>query len=170
LIAGNNFNLQKKNRTILINDKHQKVQLISLTPTISLSLQHETPTRFSQYFLCVSRIERKKKKASNSQSQKSRCQQRWVRIESGAERIRGSILFSDSDSDPNLSFREKPDPGPEFGIMVWCIYSLFTWSKQKWLFWRAGFYPANQNNLKSFQKALIGWKKAGLPKKPLLFW
>jgi len=32
----------------------------------------------------------------------------------------------------------------------------------------AGFYPANQNNLKSFQKALIGWKKAGLPKKPLL--
>jgi len=24
-----------------------------------------------------------------------------------------------------------------------------------------GFYPANQNNLKSFQKALIGWKKAG---------
>jgi len=34
-------------------------------------------------------------------------------------------------------------------------------------FWRAGFYPANQ---KCFQKALIGWKKAGPPKKPLLFW
>jgi len=27
-----------------------------------------------------------------------------------------------------------------------------------------------KNNLKSFQKALIGWKKAGLPKKPILFW
>jgi len=27
----------------------------------------------------------------------------------------------------------------------------------------------NQDNLKSFQNALIGWKKAGPPKKPLLF-
>jgi len=36
-------------------------------------------------------------------------------------------------------------------------------------FWRAGFYPANQSNLKSFQKTLIGWKKAGPPKNPLLF-
>jgi len=26
-------------------------------------------------------------------------------------------------------------------------FSLFTWSKQKWLFWRAGFYPANHRNL-----------------------
>jgi len=34
--------------------------------------------------------------------------------------------------------------------------NLFTWSKQKWLFWRAGFYLANQNNLKNFQTALIG--------------
>jgi len=33
--------------------------------------------------------------------------------------------------------------------------------KTKVAFWRAGFYPANQ---KSFQKALIGWKK------PLLLW
>jgi len=40
--------------------------------------------------------------------------------------------------------------------------------KAKVAFWRAGFYPANQNNLKSFQKALIDWKKAGPPKKPLL--
>jgi len=32
-------------------------------------------------------------------------------------------------------------------------YSLFTRSKQKWLFWRAGFYPANQSNQKSFHKA-----------------
>jgi len=42
--------------------------------------------------------------------------------------------------------------------------------KTKWLFWRADFYPAYQSNQKSFQKALIGWKKAGSPKKPLLFW
>jgi len=34
----------------------------------------------------------------------------------------------------------------------------------KVFFWKAGFYPANQNNLKGFQKALIGWKKAGPPK------
>jgi len=34
---------------------------------------------------------------------------------------------------------------------------------------RAGFNLANQSNLKGFQKALIGWKKAGPPKKPLLF-
>jgi len=40
------------------------------------------------------------------------------------------------------------------------IFSLFTRSKQKWLFWRADFYLANQSNLKSFQKALIGWKKS----------
>jgi len=38
--------------------------------------------------------------------------------------------------------------------------------KTKVAFWRAGFYPAN---LKSFQKALISWKKASPPKKPLLF-
>jgi len=42
-------------------------------------------------------------------------------------------------------------------------------SRTKVAFWRAGFYPANQSNLKSMQKALIGWKKAGLPKEPLLF-
>jgi len=33
----------------------------------------------------------------------------------------------------------------------------------------AGFYPANQGNLKSFQKALIGWKKAGPPKSHFCF-
>jgi len=42
--------------------------------------------------------------------------------------------------------------------------------KTKVLFWRAGFCLANQSNLKSFHKVLIGWKKAGAPKKPLLFW
>jgi len=34
----------------------------------------------------------------------------------------------------------------------------------------AGFYPANQRDLKSFQKALIGWRKAGPLKKSLLCW
>jgi len=48
--------------------------------------------------------------------------------------------------------------------------SLFTWSKQKWLLWRDGFYPANQNNLKSIQRSLIGWKKVSPLKMPLLFW
>jgi len=28
--------------------------------------------------------------------------------------------------------------------------------------WRAGFYPANQSNLKGVQRALIGWKKLAL--------
>jgi len=49
--------------------------------------------------------------------------------------------------------------------------------KTKVAFWRAGFYLANQSNLKSIQKDLIGWKKpiwlAGKnrpSKKPLLFW
>jgi len=37
--------------------------------------------------------------------------------------------------------------------------------KTKLAFWRVGFYLANQNNLKTFQKALIRWKKAGHPKK-----
>jgi len=33
--------------------------------------------------------------------------------------------------------------------------------KTRVAFWRAGFYPANQSNLKSFQKSLVGWKKSG---------
>jgi len=46
--------------------------------------------------------------------------------------------------------------------------------KTKVAFWRAGFYPANQNNTEKFSNALIGnaligWKKAGPPKKSLLF-
>jgi len=41
--------------------------------------------------------------------------------------------------------------------------------KTKVAFLEAGFYPANQSHLKSFQKALIGWLKADPPKKPLLF-
>jgi len=47
-------------------------------------------------------------------------------------------------------------------------FSLFTCSKQKWLFWRAGFFPANQGFWKTFQTVLIGWIKAGFPKKPRL--
>jgi len=43
--------------------------------------------------------------------------------------------------------------------------------KTKVAFLEGRFYSANQNNLKCYQKALIGcWKKAGPPKKPLLFW
>jgi len=41
--------------------------------------------------------------------------------------------------------------------------------KTKVAFLESRFYPANQSNLKSIQKSLIGWKKAGLLKKPLLF-
>jgi len=41
--------------------------------------------------------------------------------------------------------------------------------KTKCLFWRAGFYSANQSNLKSFQKALIGWKKAALQRSHFCF-
>jgi len=33
----------------------------------------------------------------------------------------------------------------------------------------AGFCPANQSNLKSFQKALIGWKNTGPPKSQFVF-
>jgi len=34
--------------------------------------------------------------------------------------------------------------------------------KTKGAFWRAGFFPANQGSLKTFQIVLIGWIKAGL--------
>jgi len=33
-------------------------------------------------------------------------------------------------------------------------------------FLKSRLFPANQSNWKSIQKALIGWKKAGPPKKP----
>jgi len=41
--------------------------------------------------------------------------------------------------------------------------------KTKVAFLRAGFYPAKQSNLKSIQKARIGWKKAGSPKSHFCF-
>jgi len=60
------------------------------------------------------------------------------------------------------------------GWLVIDIISLFKWSKHKWLFCRAGFFLANSELrlwlFKTFQIALIGWIKAGPPKKPLLFW
>jgi len=59
------------------------------------------------------------------------------------------------------SLDRKPAP-------IEVIVSLFT-RTQKSDFLEAGFYPANQSNMKSYQKALIGWKKAGPPKKLLLF-
>jgi len=30
------------------------------------------------------------------------------------------------------------------------IFSQFTWSKQKWLFWRADFFTANQSFMNTF--------------------
>jgi len=42
-------------------------------------------------------------------------------------------------------------------------------NKTKVAFERAGFFPANQNFLETFEIALIGWIKAGPPKKTLLF-
>jgi len=34
-----------------------------------------------------------------------------------------------------------------FYLIATLIHSLFTWSKQKWIIWRAGFYLSNQSNL-----------------------
>jgi len=41
--------------------------------------------------------------------------------------------------------------------------------KTKVAFLEDKFFPANQGFLKTFTIALIGWIKAGPPKKPLLF-
>jgi len=41
--------------------------------------------------------------------------------------------------------------------------------KTKVAFLEGRFYPADQSNLKSIQRALVGWKKGGPLKKPLLF-
>jgi len=56
-----------------------------------------------------------------------------------------------------------------------CLFALFhlylacLHDQNKVAFCRAGFYPANQSNLNSIQKALIGWKKAGPPKSHCCF-
>jgi len=57
-----------------------------------------------------------------------------------------------------------------FQIFVMIFFSLFTWSKQTWLFWRAGFYPANQGFLKTFLDCSDWLNKSRPSKKPLLFW
>jgi len=41
--------------------------------------------------------------------------------------------------------------------------------KTKVAFLEGRLFPANQGFLKTFQIVLIGWIKAGPPKKPLLF-
>jgi len=48
---------------------------------------------------------------------------------------------------------------------MWPVYMI----KTKVGFLESRLYPTNQRNLKSTKKALIGWKKAGPLKKPLLF-
>jgi len=69
-----------------------------------------------------------------------------------------------------MSTKEVAFLGPAFFQPFRAFLACLHWLKQKWRFWRSGFYPANQSNLKSILNALIGWKKAGPPKKPLLFW
>jgi len=61
--------------------------------------------------------------------------------------------------------RRKPTSQKITITVITCLHD----QNKSGFFWRAGFYSANQNNLKCFQKALIGWKKAGPPKKPLSF-
>jgi len=51
-----------------------------------------------------------------------------------------------------------------------CIYSLFTWSKQKWLFWKAAVLSSQSEQLKKYSKSSDWLEKTGPPKKPLLFW
>jgi len=34
-----------------------------------------------------------------------------------------------------------------YGAFAKVVYSLFTWSKQKWLFWRAGFFSTSRSLL-----------------------
>jgi len=41
--------------------------------------------------------------------------------------------------------------------------------KTKVVFLEDGFFPANHSFFKTFQNVLIGWIKAGPPKKPHLF-
>jgi len=43
-------------------------------------------------------------------------------------------------------------------------------SKNEVAFLESRLFPVIQSYLKSFQKALIGWKKADRPKKLLLYW
>jgi len=51
-----------------------------------------------------------------------------------------------------------------FRLVSCNIYIRFTCSKYKWLFWRAGFFLANQSSLNAFQIALNSWRKVSPPK------
>jgi len=51
------------------------------------------------------------------------------------------------------------------GLHIACLHD----QNKSGFFWRAGLFPANQGFLKTFQTVLIGWIKAGPPKKPLIF-
>jgi len=75
--------------------------------------------------------------------------------------------------DPNVSTTKVLQTSSSYSV---CGHNYMIKTKvaflEGWLFSSQPeqFYPANQNNLKSFQKVLIGLKKAGPPKKPLLCW
>jgi len=54
-------------------------------------------------------------------------------------------------------------------VYLACLHVACIHDQTKSGFFRARFIPANQGFSKTFQIALIGWIKAGPPKKPLLF-
>jgi len=49
--------------------------------------------------------------------------------------------------------------------LIACIHD----QSKSGFFGRAGFFPANQGFLKTYQIAVVGWIKAGPLKNPLLF-
>jgi len=53
----------------------------------------------------------------------------------------------------------RPPPDPRLAT------ALLHDQRKSAIFWRAGFFPVNQGFLKTFQIVLIGWIKAGPPKK-----
>jgi len=53
-------------------------------------------------------------------------------------------------------------------FVLMCHYYSVYIIKIKVDFWRPGFLSSQSEQSEKFSKALIGWKKAGLPKKPLL--
>jgi len=55
-------------------------------------------------------------------------------------------------------------------VLKYYSYIASLHDQKMWLLSRGGLYPANQSNLSCIQRALIGWKKAGPLKKPLLFY
>jgi len=57
-----------------------------------------------------------------------------------------------------------------FKTQDWNTYSLFTWSKRKWLFWRAGFFPVNRAFGKLFRLLLLAGKKPALQNSHFCFY